>query len=203
MSINFKKSNSLRNEGDGNKPSCDRCVQYERPCKYVNPRASSVSFRYSKLSALAVVALADRQHQRESDTSGSPLTSAVDEHSNDGVDEFRNPNPFSSALPLPQSGPHMIASPEAQSVHTIHSLSSPSTNFTQPFSSIQAYLHYGSPVSPQASQSSHGESVVVVPNNAASSSNVSYYRDVPRRLTSLEGDLLHFYVQNIGPWVSF
>jgi hypothetical protein len=33
-------------------------------------------------------------------------------------------------------------------------------------------------------------------------SNCTYDRQVPRPLNSIEGELLHFYVQNIGPWVS-
>jgi hypothetical protein len=179
--------------GDGKKPICSRCSRLDRDCEYVKRQARSIAFRHSELSALTFASATD--HQSTNDTpisqNSAPEVSSV---TSESCVVTRSE---SSLHHQPHQHPS-VASPESTS-RSNASLLSPDTTFTEPFSEINYgnFQQHLSPVSVRDNFSSrlHSE---IVPDTVGTT---SCYEEKPRQLTRLEGDLLHFYVQNIGPWV--
>lgn len=93
-------------------------------------------------------------------------------------------------------------SPLSQHI-TVCSISSPTTSLTTATHgrglSDDAQLE--DPSLELQAATSYSPSRHIFDNHGAS--NCTYDRQVPRPLNSIEGELLHFYVQNIGPWVSY
>ncbi|KAJ5610017.1 hypothetical protein N7510_006736 [Penicillium lagena] len=177
---------------DGTEPICNRCIKSNRECIFSTKRTGPIAFRHSKLSAL-VAAVEQTDPRSPSNVGSEELPSG---------NGFRLASPLSVAeVILKSSVPSVNANSPSSQQNTICSISSPTTSLT---TATQGYDFSDNTQSEDPSlelqaATPYSPSRPIFDNQGAS--NCTYDQQVPRPLNSIEGELLHFYVQNIGPWL--
>lgn len=169
--------------GDKQEPSCKRCLKSNHLCIYTKKK-QSFSFRHSRLSAL--VAAVDSAYER------SPRWSP------------EQPPEELTLEPSPQDSLDSI----------VAEVSSPLSPGQTRYSAFAPSITSGRPVF----SFDPNENVHHSPHTTLGNVSCSPGQDIPlaispegltpslhghatQALTAVEGELLHFYVENIGPWV--
>ncbi|RAK91243.1 hypothetical protein BO79DRAFT_280542 [Aspergillus costaricaensis CBS 115574] len=146
-----------------------------RSCRYAQHRSATIAFRHSKLSTLVAQAEGFTQTDKidvSVSTQPPACTPVVTETTQVPSTSLFPTEPVVSALPAnDRTLPHNV-------------------------------IRYPTSESGEAASSpSFPRNPYTVSPTAPIPRPGLFYRHAPRRLTTIEGELLHFFVQNIGPWL--
>ncbi|OIW23251.1 hypothetical protein CONLIGDRAFT_719354 [Coniochaeta ligniaria NRRL 30616] len=166
---------------DGKQPACGRCTLADRDCSYVKQR--QFSFRHSTLSSRAAREQSQTQTRAASESDyGTTPPAQASEHT------YQTPSP-SAELEHPHTpfNPLIRSSPHSDNGQQLGQ-DSPDARFISPEEVISP-LSY---LTPGISTTRSSVDNVAVPKSRERWSE---------ELSPLEGELMHFYVGNIGPWL--
>ncbi|PYH35479.1 Zn(II)2Cys6 transcription factor [Aspergillus neoniger CBS 115656] len=160
---------------DGVQPVCGRCSKSSRSCRYAQHRSATIAFRHSKLSTLVAQA------------EGFTQTDKID------VSVSTQPPASTPVVTETTQVPSTSLFPTESVVSAL-----PANDRTLPHNVIR----YPTSESGEAASSpSFPRNPYTVSPTAPIPRPGLLYRHASRRLTTIEGELLHFFVQNIGPWL--
>jgi hypothetical protein len=186
--------------GDGETPICQRCIRGGRICSYQPASKSTISFRYSYLSSLT-------SSQRPSSSSSSsghgtgPGIVTDAETANGTVTGNR------AAIQSADAASPTTSEPSSQ-FHALNSSTqlSDATGFSPGITSPHTSRSHDSTASVIAaaldgSESSPGRPLFPLSDALALTPKL-WDRDPAHPLSTLEAEMMQFYVDEIGPWVS-
>ncbi|GKZ75404.1 hypothetical protein AnigIFM56816_000056 [Aspergillus niger] len=164
-------------QGDGFQPVCGRCSKSNRSCRYPQRRSGAIAFRHSRLSTL----VAQAEVFTQNDKNNAPVSTQPPASTPVVADTSQ----------VPSTSP-FLADP-------VVSATLPVNDRTLPHNVIR---------SPTSESRGADPSPFLLPRALDTSSptwpftrSLLFYRQGPRALTTIEGELLHFFVQNVGPWL--
>jgi hypothetical protein len=167
--------------GDGHRPDCQRCLKSQRRCSYTKP-PPSIAFRHSRLSSLAAIAIdlgVAKDHEnshRRADGEQTHVTQGRQQPQQQDQD---------------QNQEHENENENERYVIGIRDV-------LRDAGALPAELSWHDKTSSRSYDLSESSTLAL---SATAPENRLFDRNPTDLLTPLEGELLQFYVENLGPWV--